>query len=1000
MNRYETCQDDARRTAVRKRPEMNGLDYLEVSDDQLTLTVYFLGKAPSPLLRGPQEPASDYQRRLRRAVVIEGGRRVSDIQVVDVDIQQAKHPRTGKVLPDMDDTMTVKVDRPGDFSIYTLRLAGVENIDRFYDHIDFSFKVNCPSELDCAADDACPVPVRDQPDINYLARDYAGFRQSILDRLALIMPDWRERHVPDLGIALVELLAYTGDYLSYYQDAVATEAYLDTARRRISVRRHARLVDYRMHEGCNARAWVTISTDSDFVDELALDPQNIFFTTGLSLKSVSIPVVLSQEELDEEVSGSYEVFEPLHAGRISLYQAHNRILFYTWGNQECCLSRGAVTATLQDGRQAGDRLYLNPGDVLIFEEVKGPHTGLEADADPAHRHAVRLTGVTRGVDALDGAPVVEIEWGAEDALPFPLCISAMSGPENNCAYIEHISVARGNVLLVDHGRTRPADDLGQVPCERMEVECLCEDRAGETRWIPGRFRAKLDRRPLTHRSPFPLTSTVARQQERLLGQVVGQVLAWVARLLKETRAGRKLENSEREELQTLFGEEALYTAGQQAAAGRQKGSQDDGWQDSAGQAEAIEYLLANAGRLLAAKSQRTAVLQRRAQAGLARNPVAGEIAALFGDRFAAGLALDSAAMLGPASAALHQDPRQALPVIQLRSLLMEDGEECREARKTEQGQWQSWEPRYDLLASGPDHRHYVAEVDDDGFANLRFGNGELGRQPEAGSAFRAAYRVGNGSAGNVGAEAISHLVLRNTSLSGVSIAVRNPLPATGGVEPEPVMDVKMYAPTAFREPQQRAVTAADYAQLAQAAMAQKVQGTAGNLSWTGSWYEAHVSIDPLGAAQAAAGLLSEIERGLEPYRRVGHDLAVTPARYVPLDLEMTVCVKPHYLRGQVEAELRSVFSSRTLPNGQRGFFHPDRLAFGGAIYLSQVIAAAQAVTGVESVIVNKLQRWEEGDNQELRTGVLQLGKQEIARLDSDPSFPENGRLVFHMEGGR
>ena len=64
--------------------------------------------------------------------------------------------------------------------------------------------------------------------------------------------------MPDLGITLVEVLAYVGDYLSYYQDAVATEAYLDTARQRISVRRHARLVDYLMHEGCNARAWVCV----------------------------------------------------------------------------------------------------------------------------------------------------------------------------------------------------------------------------------------------------------------------------------------------------------------------------------------------------------------------------------------------------------------------------------------------------------------------------------------------------------------------------------------------------------------------------------------------------------------------------------------------------------------------------------------------------------------------------------------------------------------------
>ena len=75
------------------------------------------------------------------------------------------------------------------------------------------------------------------------------------------MPDWKETHVPDIGIAVVEVLAYVGDYLSYYQDAVATEAYLDTARQRISVRRHALLVDYQMHEGCNARAWVCLETD-------------------------------------------------------------------------------------------------------------------------------------------------------------------------------------------------------------------------------------------------------------------------------------------------------------------------------------------------------------------------------------------------------------------------------------------------------------------------------------------------------------------------------------------------------------------------------------------------------------------------------------------------------------------------------------------------------------------------------------------------------------------
>src|SRR5206468_1474717 len=75
-------------------------------------------------------------------------------------------------------------------------------------------------------------------------------------------PEWTERHAADIGITLVELVAYVADYLAYRQDAVATEAYLGTARKRVSVRRHARLVDYPMHDGCNARVWVQVVLDN------------------------------------------------------------------------------------------------------------------------------------------------------------------------------------------------------------------------------------------------------------------------------------------------------------------------------------------------------------------------------------------------------------------------------------------------------------------------------------------------------------------------------------------------------------------------------------------------------------------------------------------------------------------------------------------------------------------------------------------------------------------
>jgi len=201
-----TCRDEQRRHEVRRNEDFNGLDYLEVSDDQLTLTVYFLEKAPEGLVK--------------ENVRIKGGRRIRDVRVVDLRLCRQDDP-------ELDDCIIVTVDKPGDFSTYTLCLVALDEdgrptdkpfpgLDPRYACLEFSFKVNCPSDLDCKTEAFCPPEIREQPEINYLAKDYASFRQLILDRLAVIMPDWQERHVPDLGIALVELWAYVGDRLSYY----------------------------------------------------------------------------------------------------------------------------------------------------------------------------------------------------------------------------------------------------------------------------------------------------------------------------------------------------------------------------------------------------------------------------------------------------------------------------------------------------------------------------------------------------------------------------------------------------------------------------------------------------------------------------------------------------------------------------------------------------------------------------------------------------------------
>jgi predicted phage baseplate assembly protein len=261
----------------------------------------------------------------------------------------------------------------------------------------------------------------------------------------------------------------------------------------------------------------------------------------------------------------------------------------------------------------------------------------------------------------------------------------------------------------------------------------------------------------------------------------------------------------------------------------------------------------------------------------------------------------------------------------------------------------------------------------------------------------ADYRVGVAVRGNVGADAILRILFDSSLVRNANLRPRNPLPAWGGGAPEPIAEVKLLAPTMFRRRLARAVTADDYARLAELHPA--IQRAAAMLRWNGSWTEVPVAIDPLGG-QASAGLLEEVRRLLEPYRRVNHDVVVIAATYVPLLLGIHVCVQPGYLRGHVEVALRKVLGSRRQRAGEAGLFHPDRLTFGQNVHVSEIVSAAQAVAGVASVEVTALQRLHGTPALELEESVLRLGPLEIARLDNDPNFPENGRLDLRVEGGR
>lgn len=837
------CRDEQRRGQVRDLPvTLNGIDFVESHDDvsPVWLEVVFLKAAPAGLLGAPGR------------FKVEGGLRVTGVKVTQV------------LAGARPDRLRVEVDRQGDFSPYRLVIEHPE-LDPRLAAAAFHFRASCPSDIDCRQERECPPDETAEPALDYLAKDYASFRRLLLDLIPQRNPGWLERNPADLGMVLVELLAYAGDHLSYFQDAVATEAYLDTCRHRVSAKRHARLIDYRMHDGRNA--WSFVQLDVSDTGEV---PQETRLVTRIAapLRTQVAPpgVVVKEAHLrfgSDPALRDTVVFET--TAPVKVAPGHNLMRIHTWSDADCCLPRGATGAALffAEGTKA-KRPVLAAGDYLLFEEVRGPATGLEADADPAHRHVVRLISVNDSLvdhvyqeDLNNGAlqlvtnpaqkrlPLLEVIWREEDALPFALCLSKRPAPTE---LWENLSIARGNVAPCDHGRT-VEEDLA-LPAPRG-------NRAGG-------MSTRLGLGPLTFQAMPP-----------------------------EPKWGADLK-----------------------------------------------------------------LAQSRHDLGAA--------------------------------------PHETQPAVALRL-------------HTPPNETEVWTSVPHLLDSGALDTHFVVDVEADGRAEIRFGDDEYGRSPIGIDSVHARYRIGNGIAGNIGRESLVHIV-EPVVVPGswpTVTRVRQPLSATGGVAPESIEEVRQLAPSAFQAETFRAVTEEDYE--AAALKLSSVAAARCTFRWTGSWHTVFVAVhprnpadlitEPGGRTRLSDELAARVRAHLTRYKLAGYDLEVLTARYVPLELAVRICIAPGHFRGDVLEGVRRALSNRRFPRGETGFFHPGRFAFGQDVYLSRIYAVVERVEGVESAVVTVFKRYWEVAGGELENGVIPLGDGEIARLDNDPNFPENGVLRVSAVGG-
>jgi hypothetical protein len=253
-----------------------------------------------------------------------------------------------------------------------------------------------------------------------------------------------------------------------------------------------------------------------------------------------------------------------------------------------------------------------------------------------------------------------------------------------------------------------------------------------------------------------------------------------------------------------------------------------------------------------------------------------------------------------------------------------------------------WEEVPSLYGRGPREQVYMVRMNDDGAAQVQFGDGRHGaRLPSGVENVTATYRVGTGSEGLLEAGQLSLLMTRHLGTKGVS----NPLAPTGAEDPETRDQARQNAPLTILT-LDRIVSLQDYEDFARAFSGiGKAQAT---WLWDGEERLVHLTV-------AAAGS-GEVDEASELYKNLVEAIVafsppqqhVLVASYEPLSftLSATISVKPRYKAETVEVAVRSVLSET---------FSFARRDFGQQVTAGEVMAAMQRVEGVEFVRLKPLE---------------------------------------------
>jgi uncharacterized phage protein gp47/JayE len=259
-----------------------------------------------------------------------------------------------------------------------------------------------------------------QPVLDYLTKDFEGFRQAMLSQIPILLPEWTDRGEGDFGVVLIELYAYVADILSYYQDRIANEAYLPTATQRRSVVELLRLIDYQIDPGLSATTLLHLDVSEDTV-----------------VPASALPYRVATAGVPGQTEQTFEVTE-----EFSLATRNNGIDLGALGLAPDALGAGTAALALP----AGVHGLVEGMPVYVEERTPRP------DAPPL----VRRSPILRVTRVESGPATDTIRW--VPPLPF--------------AFVPDRSLLRGNNVPASHGVTvtdEPSFVGDGTPGQRMTL---------------------------------------------------------------------------------------------------------------------------------------------------------------------------------------------------------------------------------------------------------------------------------------------------------------------------------------------------------------------------------------------------------------------------------------------------------------------------------------------------------------------------------------------------